>query len=108
MRVHPELAGREAQQGELTDHSMQKQGDSGLLHCSREELARLRNLNRAYDERLGFPFVIAVSGLDCDTIITEFTRRLANERNDEITEALRQITPITGFRLTAAVTPVRS
>jgi len=108
LRAHPELAGREAQQGKMTEHSTQEQGSSGLLHCSMEELARLRELNSAYGEKFGFPFIIAVRGLDRTAIIAEFTRRLANERRAEMSESLRQIARITGFRLAAALAPAES
>jgi len=99
LRAHPELAGRAAVRGEMTTFSMDEQGGSGLLNCSPEELARLQELNRAYAEKFGFPFIIAVRGLDRGAIIATFERRLGNEREAEIAEALRQIARITDFRL---------
>lgn len=103
LRAHPELAGREAVQGEMTEHSTKEQGGSGLLNCSPGELARLQELNRAYNEKFGFPFIIAVRGLDRAAIIAAFERRLDNTREDEMKEALRQIARITGFRIAALV-----
>lgn len=103
LRAHPELAGRAAVRGELTGHSTQEQGGSGLLNCSPEEFARLQELNRAYGEKFGFPFIVAVRGLDRAAIIEAFARRLGNPRDAELTEALRQIARITGFRLAEAV-----
>ena len=103
LRAHPELAGRAAVRGEMTEHSTHEQGGSGLLECSPEEFARLQELNRAYGERFGFPFIVAVRGLDRAAIIAAFERRLGNGREAEVAEALRQIARIAGFRLAGSV-----
>ena len=63
LRAHPELAGRAAQRGELTAHSSREQAGSGLLGGPSPEVARLRNLNRAYAARFGFPVLLGVRGL---------------------------------------------
>lgn len=107
LRAHPELAGRAAVRGELTEHSTREQGGSGLLDCSPEEFARLQELNRAYGERFGFPFIIAVRGLDRAGIIEAFERRLHNDREAEMAEALGQVARIAGFRIAGAVEETR-
>src|SRR3546814_8370527 len=48
--AHPELAGREAAGGTLTESSTHEQKGAGLNQCSAQELARLRTLNAAYRE----------------------------------------------------------
>lgn len=107
LRAHPELAGRAAVQGEMTEHSTQEQGGSGLLNCSPEEFARLQGLNRAYNEKFGFPFIVAVRGLDRAAIIETFARRLENTPEAEMAEALRQIARITGLRIAGSVEDAR-
>ena len=107
LRAHPELAGRAAVQGEMTEHSTQEQGGSGLLHCSPGEFARLRELNRAYGERFGFPFIIAVRGLGRAAVIDAFARRLENTREAELAEALQQVARITGLRIAGLVDDAR-
>ena len=99
IRAHPELAGRAAVRGEMTDFSKQEQGGSGLLDCSPEEFARLQDLNRRYVEKFGFPFIIAVRGLDRAAIMEAFARRVENTPEAEMAEALRQIARIAGLRL---------
>lgn len=103
LRAHPELAGRAAVQGEMTDFSKREQGGSGLLDCSPQELAHLQDLNRAYAAKFGFPFIIAVMGLDRAGIIEAFVRRSGNSPEAEAAEALRQVGCITGLRLAALV-----
>ena len=99
--AHPELAGKEAEAGTLTTASTGEQRGAGLDQCSREELQRLRELNRAYRERFGFPFVIAVKGLSRYQIMDAVEARLANDRATEFRTCLREIGKIARFRLDA-------
>ena len=104
IRAHPELAGKAAIAGELTVESTGEQARAGLHHCSAEEFATLHRLNRDYNARFGFPFIVAVKGPDGNgltrqTIISTFTRRLNKQRSDELAECLRQIGRIAELRL---------
>ena len=103
LRAHPELAGKAAIRGELTADSKLEQSGAGLDRCSPEEYARLQELNSAYNEKFGFPFIIAVRGLDRAAIIACFAERVARERAQEIDEALRQVGRIARFRLEALI-----
>jgi 2-oxo-4-hydroxy-4-carboxy-5-ureidoimidazoline decarboxylase len=99
IRAHPELAGKAAVRGELTAESTREQKGAGLDQCSPEEFAQLQELNRRYNEKFGFPFVIAVKGHDRQSIIRHLSNRLANERAAEAGECIEQIIKIGGFRL---------
>ena len=99
IRAHPELAGKLAIRGELTDASLREQAGAGLNQCSPEEFSRLTELNAAYIARFGFPFSLAVRGHDRGSIIANMTARVGNEREVEIATALAQIERIAGFRL---------
>ena len=99
IRAHPELAGKLAIRGELTDASTREQAGAGLNLCSPEEFARLTELNSAYNTRFGFPFILAVRGHDRSSIIANMAQRIDNERAVEIATALAQIERIAGFRL---------
>jgi 2-oxo-4-hydroxy-4-carboxy-5-ureidoimidazoline decarboxylase len=103
IRAHPELAGKAAVRGELTEESTREQKGAGLDQCSPEEFAQLQELNRRYNEKFGFPFVIAVKGHNRQSIIKHFSDRLANERNAEAGECIEQIIKIGGFRLADAI-----
>ena len=107
IRAHPELAGKAAMRGELTADSAREQSGAGLRHCSPEEFAQLQELNRAYAAKFGFPFVIAVAGLDRAGIVAAFARRLANDRDAERIEALAQIGRIARIRLDALLARTR-
>lgn len=99
IRMHPELAGKAAIRGEMTADSKLEQGGAGLSQCSPQEFARLTALNRAYKAKFGFPFIVAVKGLDRAGIIARFSARLEHDRATEFAEALAQIARISRLRL---------
>lgn len=99
--AHPELAGKEAAAGTLTNASTSEQRGAGLDQCTKHELMLLRNLNAAYREKYGFPFVIAVKGLSRVQIMESLGDRLKSERDVEFQACLREIGKIGRFRLDA-------
>ncbi len=99
IRAHPELAGKAAVRGELTDESTREQKGAGLDQCNVEEFERMQDLNRRYNEKFGFPFIIAVRGLDKAAILEAFETRLHNETDIERDTALAQIERIALFRV---------
>lgn len=103
LRAHPELAGREAQAGTLTADSTAEQRSAGLNALTREEMERVARLNRAHQERFGFPFIIAVRRHSKDGILAEFERRVGNDAESEREECLEQVYIITRLRLDALV-----
>ena len=99
--AHPDLVGRAALAGDLTDESTTEQSSAGLDSCTAEELERFRTLNAAYRERFGFPFVMAVRGRDRSAILDAFETRLDNDVDTEFATALREIDRIAMLRLEA-------
>lgn len=103
IRAHPELAGKAAVCGELTDQSTQEQKGAGLDQCSPDEFERMQELNHQYNEKFGFPFVMAVKGHDRGSILQHFAQRLENQREVEAAECIEEIIRIGGYRLVDAV-----
>ena len=99
IRAHPELAGRAMVRAELTDDSAREQSGAGLTQCSPDELAQLRSLNARYNEKFGFPFILAVKGLARGAIIDAFARRVERDRATEFAACLDEIARIARFRL---------
>lgn len=97
--AHPDLAGKAARAGTLTEHSTREQQGAGLDRLDDEEFDRFHRLNAAYRERFGFPFIVAVRLHTKDSILEAFERRLANDAPAEMEEALRNIGLIGRFRL---------
>jgi allantoate deiminase/N-carbamoyl-L-amino-acid hydrolase len=103
IRAHPQLAGRAEVRGALTAESSREQQGAGLDACSPEEFKRLHELNDVYNDKFGFPFILAVRGLDRASIIAAFAQRIDNDAGSERRVALEQIGRIAAFRLAAAV-----
>ncbi|PWE56922.1 2-oxo-4-hydroxy-4-carboxy-5-ureidoimidazoline decarboxylase [Metarhizobium album] len=100
LRAHPDLAGRLAIAGELTEDSRKEQAGAGLDRLSPAEHARFTELNAAYVEKFGFPFIIAVKGLNKEDILAAFEKRVGNSRDEEFTTATAQVERIALLRLT--------
>jgi len=102
LRAHPELTGKAAIATDLTPDSSREQQGAGLDRCSPRQFAALGALNARYRARFGFPFIVAVKGLDVDAILAALAARLEATRDAEMAEARRQIARIARFRLDAA------
>lgn len=99
IRAHPDLAGRAARAGALTTSSRSEQNSAGLDALSDEEFERFQALNQAYKGRFGFPFIIAVRGLDKTAILEAFERRLSHAMDVEFQQALDEINKIAAMRI---------
>jgi 2-oxo-4-hydroxy-4-carboxy-5-ureidoimidazoline decarboxylase len=100
---HPELGSRAEIVADLTPASRSEQMSAGLTHLSPEEFAWFQARNRAYRERFGFPFIIAVRRHTKQGIMDAFERRLAGTRDVELAAALGEIGWITRLRLDAVI-----
>ena len=99
IRAHPDLAGKAARAGDLTDHSTREQASAGLDRLSDAEFDRFNRLNDAYRAAFGFPFIIAVLDHTKDSILAAFETRLENNKTTEIDEAIRNIGRIVSLRV---------
>ena len=101
IRAHPDLAGKAQVAGELTHASTAEQASAGLDQCSPQEFTRFQELNDAYWQKFGFPFVMAVRGQDRVAILEAFAQRLGNAYDLEFETALIEIHKIARLRLDA-------
>jgi 2-oxo-4-hydroxy-4-carboxy-5-ureidoimidazoline decarboxylase len=101
---HPDLAGKAARAGAITDDSRSEQASVGLDTLSDEEFERFHRLNDAYKAKFGFPFMICVRRHTRDSILACFERRLDNDAAGEFAAALQEVFFITRLRIAAKVT----
>ncbi|KNY35169.1 MULTISPECIES: 2-oxo-4-hydroxy-4-carboxy-5-ureidoimidazoline decarboxylase [unclassified Agrobacterium] len=101
LRAHPDLAGKLAIAGELTADSRNEQAGAGLDRLTPEEHARFTELNSAYTQKFGFPFIIAVKGLNRHDILSAFETRIGNDAAQEFATATAQVEKIAWLRLSA-------
>ncbi len=98
--AHPDLAGRLAKEGRLTAASANEQRAAGLDRLTPSEIASFQDLNRAYRERFGFPFVVCARENTKASILAALESRLRNDRPREVRTALDEIAKIARLRLT--------
>jgi 2-oxo-4-hydroxy-4-carboxy-5-ureidoimidazoline decarboxylase len=99
IRAHPDLVGKAALAGTLTQESTAEQASAGLNKLNAEEIATFQKLNEAYKTRFGFPFVICARENKKEAILNGLRLRVANSREDEIKTALEEIAKIAYLRL---------
>lgn len=99
IRAHPDLAGKAARAGVVTEASKSEQAGAGLDQLSDAEFARFHELNERYKATFGFPFILAVKGHDKHSILAAFERRLEHTPSQEKHTALTEIAKIARFRL---------
>ena len=96
--AHPDLAGR-LSLAELTDSSRSEQTGAGLDQCTPAELREFQELNNAYLEKFGFPFIFAVKGFHRTDILEAFRVRVHHSREEEFKTAIDQVHRIARLRL---------
>ena len=97
--AHPDLAGRAAVAGDLTEDSRREQAGAGLDRLTPEEFERFTALNAAYKERFEIPFIFAVKGASKEMILAAFEERAANGQEVEVENAIENVCRIMRFRI---------
>jgi OHCU decarboxylase len=95
IKQYPDLATKVA----LGPESLRDQAAAGLNRLTPDEYERFDELNSAYRERFGFPFIICVRENTKETILESFERRLRNDPTQEQMAALVEIAKIANLRL---------
>ena len=99
LTAHPDLAGKLAVARRLTAESTHEQATAGLDALTDAERATFGELNAAYVDRHGFPFIIAVRDNTKASILDAFHRRIAHDTETEFAEACAQVERIAELRL---------
>ena len=99
LTAHPDLAGKLAAAKRLTAESTSEQAAAGLDALTDAERERFTELNTAYVDKHGFPFIIAVRDHDKASIIAAFEARISNATEVEFEEACKQVERIAQIRL---------
>jgi OHCU decarboxylase len=99
IRAHPDLAGKAAIEGTLTERSRREQASAGLDRLTPDEFDAFTRTNAAYRERFGFPLVICVREHTKESILRVAAERLRNTEDEEMRAALEEIAKIARLRL---------
>lgn len=95
LNSHPRLGERKP----MSRASVKEQKNAGLSSLTDDEYAFFLQLNQAYDEKFGFPFILAVKGKTKEEIHQAVQSRLQNEHEKEFETALHEVFKIASFRL---------
>jgi len=95
IRAHPDLGSR----ARMARASVAEQKSAGLDALTPAELERIQTLNRAYTDKFGFPFILAVRGKSKAEVFKAMEERLPNPPELEFETALEEIYKIARFRL---------
>jgi len=99
IRAHPDLAGKAAIEGTLTDSSKREQAGAGLDRLTPDEYEAFTRTNAAYRARFDFPLVICVREHTKESILRVAAERLDHTPDEEVREALEEIAKIARLRL---------
>merc|ERR1711983_638584 len=103
LRVHPDLAGRLARNGQLTKESSSEQSQANLDQLTPEEMDTLADLNNSCKSKYGFPFVICARLNKKEAIIVGLQRRLNHTAETEVQNGIEEVIKISQLRLTDIV-----
>lgn len=92
---HPKLGIGKAQPG----FSQKEQQQAGLSQLTEDEMKLFAELNKSYEEKMGFPFIIAVTGLTKSNILKAMQKRIENTSETEFKTALAELIKIAQLRV---------
>lgn len=95
IKGHPKLAANQAVAG----FSQNEQRKAGLLDLSVDEMAHFVALNTQYEQKHGFPFVIAVTGMNKADILGALENRWHNPTEQEWQTAYAEAIKIAQLRV---------
>jgi OHCU decarboxylase len=103
MRSYPSLAGEDLLAGDLGEYSVLDQASAGLTFLSESEQDAFNEVTRAYQEKFGFPLIVAARELSSEQVLEQAWQRLDNSATQEHVAALLEIAKIANHRLEDAV-----
>ncbi len=104
-RSHPKI-GEKKSADAVSKQARQWSGQEqlGVTTASQETVDSLATLNRAYEEKFGFIFIICATGKTSDEILSALRERLEHDAADELPIAAAEQSKITVLRLKKLLT----
>ena len=104
-RSHPKIGEKKAADPVSTQaRQWSGQEQAGVATASQETVDSLATLNRAYEEKFGFIFIICATGKTSDEMLSALRERLQHETADELPIAAAEQSKITELRLKKLLT----
>ena len=104
-RSHPKIGEKKAAEPVSTQSSQWSgQEQAGVATASQETIDSLSTLNRAYEEKFGFIFIICATGKTSGEMLSALHERLDHDTADELPIAAAEQSKITALRLNKLLT----
>ena len=105
-RSHPRIGESKAAAGQTTtEKRWSSQEQSGAAQADAEARAALAEVNRAYEARFGFIYIVCATGRSAGELLDIARERLRNEPDDELRVAAGEQFKITRLRLEKLLEP---
>ncbi|KAL3900154.1 MAG: hypothetical protein SGARI_006303 [Bacillariaceae sp.] len=101
--AHPDLCEKVEKMKELTAESQEEQSKAGLQSMEGDELDNFKRMNRDYNAKFGFPFILAVRNASKNTVLSALGGRLPNSQQEEFVTAIQQVHKIAWMRLLSKI-----
>lgn len=97
---HPKIGEKEAAaQTALAAQQWSEDEQSGIRDSAQQTSAALAELNRSYEEKFGFIFIVCASGKSSEEMLAILRNRLGNSPDTELRNAAAEQAKITQLRL---------
>lgn len=99
-RAHPKIGEQKAASAQSPQaQSWSAQEQSGVANVAAQTRDELARLNREYENRFGFIFIVCASGKSSDEMLAILQSRIRNDRDSEIRIAAEEQAKIARLRL---------
>ena|SRR5690242_16590600 len=103
---HPKIGEKKAAAPVATESQQwSAQEQQGVARADQEAIEKLARLNRAYEEKFGFIFIVCATGKSTDEILALLETRIENEPAAELRNAAEEQAKITELRLRKLLEP---
>jgi OHCU decarboxylase len=104
-RSHPKIGEKKAADPVSAQaHKWSGQEQAGVATAPQDTVDSLATLNRAYEEKFGFIFIICATGKTSDEMLAALRERLEHDAADELPIAAAEQSKITELRLKKLLT----
>ena len=97
--AHPRIGERAAATPQAGQGDAWSEEEQSAARATRATAARLAELNRAYEEKFGYTYIVSATGKTAEEMISIAERRMTNEPDAEVRIAAEEQARITGLRL---------
>jgi len=97
--AHPRIGERKAPAGSAISAAWSEQEQSSAARAAQQVIAELAEGNAQYERRFGFTYIVCATGKSGEELLAVLQRRLGNDRDRELQEAVEQQRQIMQIRL---------